>query len=349
MSPAGIDPQELTMGHRTHDRGAAQPSIPAGTGRRWWKPALLVVGVVLAVLELRGHLPGPAATWAVLREVEPAWLLAALALQILSMAMFAEQQRRLLSAFGVSIPAATTLAVSYARSAMSTALPGGSAVSAGYAFQRYRAHGASQPVAAAVMLLSGVASLAGILLLYAGAALYWTSVPGPALAVLAAVAVVAVLAWRLRRTTVPTGGAAHPGRLRRTVRETATLATMVPAGRWLAVVALAVLNWLTDLLTLLITVHATGLTVSTRTVATAYLVAQVARQIPVTPGGIGVIEASLVLALTTAGAAAAPAAAAVLAYRLLSCWLILPIGLACWTAMRTDAPAVPAEASMVPA
>jgi hypothetical protein len=192
------------------------------------------------------------------------------------------------------------------------------------------------------MLLSGVASIAGIFLLYAGATLYWTSVPGPALAVLAALAVVAVLAWRLRRTTVPTADATRLGRMRRTMRETATLATMVPAGRWIVVVALAVLNWLTDLATLLITVHATGLTVSARTVATAYLVAQVARQIPITPGGIGVIEASLVLALTTAGAAAAPAAAAVLAYRLLSCWLILPIGLACWTALRTDAPTSPA-------
>jgi len=295
----------------------------------------------VAAVELRDHLPGPAATWAVLREAEPAWLLAALALETVSMVMFAEQQRRLLGAFGVSMPARAVLAVSYARSAMSTALPGGSAVSAGYAFQRYRAHGASHPIAAAVMLLSGVASIAGICLLYAGAAVYWTSVSGPALAVLAALVVASVAAWRLRRTTIPPEPApatTRLARLRRTVRETATLATMVPAGRWLAVLALAALNWLTDLACLLVSVHAIGLTVSARTVATAYLVAQLARQIPLTPGGIGVIEAGLVLALTTAGAAAAPAAAAVLVYRLVSCWLILPIGLACWTAMRTDHP-----------
>src|SRR5213078_1214722 len=61
------------------------------------------------------------------------------------------------------------------------------------------------------------------------------------------------------------------------------------------------------------------------------------------PGGIGVIEASRILALTTAGAAAAPAAAAVLIYRLLSCWTILPIGLICWTAQKTAAPAPPSR------
>jgi hypothetical protein len=53
---------------------------------------------------------------------------------------------------------------------------------------------------------------------------------------------------------------------------------------------------------------------------------------PPTPGGIGVIiEASLIVALTAAGAQAAPAAAAVLVYRLLSCWSVLPIGLLCRT------------------
>ena len=127
------------------------------------------------------------------------------------------------------------------------------------------------------------------------------------------------------------------GRLRRTLGDTITLARTVPARRWLGVVALAAVNWLTDLACLLAALQAVGLTVPTRTVVTAYLIAQLVRQIPATPGGIGVIEASLVLALTAAGAAPAPAAAAVLIYRLLSCWTILPIGLICWTAQKGNA------------
>ena len=315
--------------------------------RRWWRPVLLTVGILLAVVELRGHLPNLASTWTALRHARPAWLLAAVVLQVVSMGAFAEQQRHLLAGFGVRMPAPVSLALSYARSAMATALPAGSAVSAGYAFRQFRARGASQPIAAAVMLLSGVASVAGLALLYAGDALAWTTPSPRTLAILAAgTAVIApAVRWvhanrRSRATNRPEPAAVNSiaGRLRRTLGDTAALARTVPARRWLAVLALAVFNWLTDLACLLAALHAVGLSVPARTVATAYLVAQLIRQIPATPGGIGVIEASLILALTTAGAAAAPAAAAVLIYRLLSCWTILPIGLICWTTQKSGSP-----------
>jgi uncharacterized membrane protein YbhN (UPF0104 family) len=84
------------------------------------------------------------------------------------MAAFAEQQRRLLAAFGVRMSAWRSQALTYARSAISISLPAGSA---GYAFQQHRARGANRAVAAAVMLLAGVAAVVGLALLYAGDAL----------------------------------------------------------------------------------------------------------------------------------------------------------------------------------
>jgi uncharacterized protein (TIRG00374 family) len=325
---------------------------------------MLAVGIVLAVVALRSRLPSPASTWAALRQAEPGWLLAAVVLAVVSMAAFAEQQRHLLAAFGVRMPRAVSLAVSYTGSAMATALPGGSAVSAGYVFRQFRARGASQPIAAAVMLLSGVASVSGLALLYAGDALTWMSQPYRSLAVLVVLA--ATVAWAVHRdravrramaaVAVP---ASSPGpewptdtsvlrRLRRTLHETITLARAVSARQWASVVAIAVANWLTDLAGLLAALQAVGLTVPARIVVTAYLAAQLIRQIPVTPGGLGVIEASLILALTTAGAAQAPATAAVLVYRLLSCWMILPIGLICWTAQRTPSPPTEPRRAFVP-
>ena len=315
---------------------------PLARRRRWWRPVLLAAGVVLAVVELRGHLPSAASTWAALRQASTAWLLAALVLQILSMGAFAEQQRHLLAAFGVRMPAAVSLAVSYARSAIATALPGGSAVSAGYAFRQYRVRGASQPIAAAVMLLSGIASVLGLVLLYGGDVLAWTKPSRWTLLMLAsATAVVALVArWARGHGPAVIRPEQHTtstlGRLRRTLGDTIVLARTMPARRWLGVVALAAVNWLTDLACLLAALQAVGLAVPTRAVATAYLVAQLIRQIPATPGGIGVIEASLVLALTAAGAAPAAAAAAVRIYRLLSCWTILPIGLICWTMQKRE-------------
>ncbi|MEV6929121.1 YbhN family protein [Dactylosporangium sp. NPDC051485] len=288
---------------------------------RWWRPALLLAGTAVAVAGLRAHLPS--ATWLAVRAAAPWWLAAAAALSVLSMAAFSEQQRRLLAAFGVPMPAGASLALTYARSAMAAALPAGSAISAGYAFRRFRDRGAGHAAAGAVVLLSGVASLAGLAVLYGVIEAPWL------LWVLAGGA--AVLALRPRAA-----GAAGPsgGRLRDTLR----LARTVPPGRWVAVVGIAVANWGTDLGCLLAAVQAVHLDVAWTAVATGYLVAQLARQVPVTPGGAGVIEAALVIALTAAGAATAPAAAAVLVYRVLSCWGVLPIGLACWAAARRSAP-----------
>jgi putative heme transporter len=315
--------------------------VEAGTRTtvRWWRPAVLIGAIVLAVFAVRSHLPDPAATWAALHQTRPGWLLAAAVLQVISMGAFAEQQRHLLAAFAVRMPAVATLGLSYARSAISTAMPGGSAVSAGYTFRRYRVYGASQPVAAAVILLSGVASTAGLALLYAADILAWTTPSLQTLAVLTVVAALAAAAVIAIRKVAPSnpGAGSQPdaassrsARLARILRDTIALARTVPMYRWLAVVALSALNWFADLACLLATAYAVGLIIPMWTVATAYLAIQLIRQIPVTPGGIGVIEAGFVVALTTAGAAAAPAAAAVLVYRLLSCWSLLPIGLVCW-------------------
>lgn len=331
--------------------------VPAAVAR-WWRPVLLVAGLGAAALELHSHLPSVASMWSALSSARPGWLAVALALQMISMSMFAEQQRHLLAGFDVRMRARVSLALSYARSAMSTALPAGSAVSAGYAFRQFRAHGASQPISAAVMLLSGVASVAGLALLYAGDALSWAGPWKRTLTVLAVVAAVIMLSVRRvrgNRATPATSAdpveipatrweavGARLHKLARTLRETAALAATIPVRRWLVVVLFAALNWLTDLACLLAAVHAVGLAVPARAVATAYLVAQLVRQIPATPGGIGVIEASLIVALTTAGATAGPAVAAVLIYRVLSCWALIPVGMICWTTLKTP-PSIPSH------
>jgi uncharacterized protein (TIRG00374 family) len=212
---------------------------------------------------------------------------------------------------------------------------------------------------AAVMVLSGVASVVGLALLYGGALLAWAAPSRDAIAIAAVViALLALAARRVRPAAAEAGsradalaqlpavppvsrGASIVWRVRRTLGETTALARTVSPGRWIAIVALAVLNWLTDLACLMTAVHAVGLVVSASTVATAYLAAQLIRQIPATPGGIGVIEVSLILALTTAGAAAAPATAAVLIYRLLSCWAVAgAAGLAASERDPADRPAL---------
>lgn len=293
---------------------------------RWWRPVLLVAGLGLAAVELRGHLPSPSATWAALQSTTATWVLIAAVLQVSSLAAFSEQQRQLLLAFGVRMRIGASIALTYARSAIAGALPAGTAVSAGYAFQQFRARGATEPVAGAVMVLSAVASLAGLAVLYAG-----TSFSIPVLAAIAAALTVA--GWAAGRLWPATPADGEPGRVRRFLLTIRSLRVR----EWLRVTGLAVVNWLCDLGCLIAALNAVGLHLPAGKVATAYLVTQLVRQIPLTPGGLGVIEASLIVALTTAGAAAAPAAAGVLIYRLLSFWSVLPVGLICWTAVKKPA------------
>ena len=67
---------------------------------RWGRLAL-AVGIVLIVgWTMRHKLPAFGPTWATLRRAEPWWLIAAI-VEAASMAAFAEQQRQLLTAFGV--------------------------------------------------------------------------------------------------------------------------------------------------------------------------------------------------------------------------------------------------------
>ena len=59
----------------------------------------------------------------------------------------------------------------------------------------------------------------------------------------------------------------------------------------------------------------------------AFCAAQVLAQIPLTPGGLGFVEAGLSATLTLAGVPAGTAVVATFAYRLFAYWLQLPLGL----------------------
>lgn len=51
-------------------------------------------------------------------------------------------------------------------------------------------------------------------------------------------------------------------------------------------------------------------------------------QIPITPGGLGFVEAGLTATLALAGVSPGDAVIATFAYRLMTYWLPLPLGLA---------------------
>lgn len=346
---------------------ADRPVAAQGGSRRpaARRTALQLIGLI-AVLVAAGavlgpRLPRPAEVWRSLLGAHPGWLLAAVLAEGVSLGMFAHQQRRLLKAFGVPMSMRRARAITYSRSAIAISLPAGSALSAGYAFRQFRAGGANRATAATVIVLSGLISTLALGLLYLSGLLALATGPvvgvgerHPLLLTASAVLVVGTVtavtylrsAYQARHPhpdrpwahgRLVTGltrrwpGAA--GRLRPVV-QAADSARRVPARHWNLALAYAAVNWLADLGCLIASARAFDLTLSVTTLAVIYVGVQLVRQIPITPGGVGLIEASLLAGLVSTGAPQAAAAAAVLVYRLLSCWLIIPVGLFAWNRLR---------------
>ena len=61
-----------------------------------------------------------------------------------------------------------------------------------------------------------------------------------------------------------------------------------------------------------------------------YGAGQLAANLPITPGGLGVVEGSLMIALVAYGGGQVSTVAAVLLYRIVSFWGFLPVGWLAW-------------------
>ena len=91
--------------------------------------------------------------------------------------------------------------------------------------------------------------------------------------------------------------------------------------------------WLFDNLVLLAAFHAFGAAPPLIVLLMAYLIGQLGGALPI-PGGLGGIDGGLIGTLVVFGVAAAPAAAAVLLYRVILFWVPLVMGLPAFLSLR---------------
>lgn len=96
--------------------------------------------------------------------------------------------------------------------------------------------------------------------------------------------------------------------------------------RWLEALLATAGRWGFDYGSLLLALVAVGATPAPSAVLLAFCTAQVLSLVPLTPGGLGFVEAGLTGTLALAGVGAGDALTATLAYRLAAYWLPIPFG-----------------------
>jgi uncharacterized membrane protein YbhN (UPF0104 family) len=288
-----------------------------------------------------------AASFAVLGHLHWLWIPAAIVLESASMAAFAIMLRRLLATGAPSVGLRPMLATAYAANALSVSVPlAGPELATAFTFRRFTRQGADAPLAGWSLLVGGVVSTAAGVLVVGGGGLASgnilataAGVPGGVLALAALIGVAAATrrprlrgalerpaAWVLRHGfRLARRPAGDP---RQTIRAWATRlgSLQLPPSGWMTVTGLALANWLADAAVLAVSIHAAGAAVPWHALLLVYGSGIAAQSLNITPGGLGVTEGTLGLALVATGLHANQALAAVLLYRLASFWLMALAG-----------------------
>jgi hypothetical protein len=312
-----------------------------------------VVGLALAGLALwaltgrTGELSGASKY---LDQLRWWWLALAVVAEAGSLVAFAIVQQRLLESGRVHVSTRRLTAVTLASTAIANSMPAGPVVSAVFAFGQYRRRGADEALAgwtlAAVFVAASVtlALVAAVGVTIAGAEGAGLDLVGVTVAVL--VGAIALGAVFLQRRVLVWLVSAVVRTSRRLVRwprgEAAayvdniiTRLTVVELSfrQVLSVMWWGVANWILDCGCLALSFLAIGAGIPWRGLLLAYGAGQLAANLPITPGGLGVVEGSLTIALVEFGGAEASTVAAVLLYRILSFWAELPVGWATWAVL----------------
>jgi hypothetical protein len=90
---------------------------------------------------------------------------------------------------------------------------------------------------------------------------------------------------------------------------------------------LAAANWLFDVAALTAVAVTVGRGTPLTAILLAYVIGQLAAAVPLTPGGVGIVESAMIASFVAAGAPVAAATATVLGWRLFSYWLPVLVGL----------------------
>lgn len=344
------------MDHPSQTTAPPEPERPARRGwlRRHLRTAVSLVGLAAAGVFMAFKFGDITRAAERLTEVEGGWIALAVGAEAASMLVFARLQQRLLRAGGTRLGLGTMTAVTVAANAVTGTLPGGVGWAAAWLFNQLGHRGVSRFLRVWMFLVAGGVSSFALFVVVAGGV--WSAGPhGPVASLrwlvflLALIPLVALLLEAFRSTAgvqrllgagarfvcaLPGGGRILGGADAVVSRFTAV---RLRAWGWAEVLGLALANWLCDCVVVVAALEALRVPVPWRAILVIYGLTQISASIPITPGGVGVVAGSLGALLHAYGVPAAGATAAVLLYRLLSYWALVPVGWGVWAVLEWTA------------
>jgi uncharacterized protein (TIRG00374 family) len=316
---------------------------------------VMVVGLAVGVYVLLPRLGGLSRDAAELRHARPGFVVAAVAAQAVSLACYALLYRRVLASLGARVPFWLTARVTLASFLVSHVTPFGSAAGTALNVSTLETEGVAVSTTGEAIALTSLVSTVALIVLF-GTGLVATAgrhlshtylvIAGAALALVVSVLVLALevgahpdIAARAGRRVAGLArrvrSSVDPDKVAQTSKRLALLARSALTGRaFLASFGFAWADLLFDLLSLDLMFFAVRYQPGFGPLAVAYSAANFASALPITPGGLGVAEVTLVAITAGFGAPRPTAVLAVLGYRLVNYWLPLLPGAVAYLRLR---------------
>jgi uncharacterized protein (TIRG00374 family) len=330
--------------------------------------AVVIVAVGLLTAAAAAENSDVAGSLKVLAHLRWSWLVAGIALEVISIAAFAAMFRHLLKASRARPRRSEILVTVYAANAMSLSVPlAGPSLAAAYLFRRFTRSGAGAVAAGWTLLAGGVISTIawGVVLAVGGLASGHTvalAITVPALALALAVAATIAVAARYPRLrqvleNFLIQALARGARLLRWPATDPKLAIRAWGQRfgalrlqpsnWALALGDSLLNWFTDAAVLTVAIIAVGARVPWHDLLLVYAAGVSAQGLSLTPGGLAITEGVISLALVASGMHVRQAVAAAVLYRMISFWFNAALGWLILLLLQARRPA--AQPAPVPA
>ena len=320
--------------------------------RRALARAFKVLATLIVVYFLILNIPGLRNAVDQLSEVKPGLLVLGLVLELLALFCYSLMTRAALGPVGHHMTALHLFRIQLSTRALSSLVPGGSAAGSALGYRMMVASGVPGPDAGFALATAGLASavvlnfilwaglivsipLRGVNQVYGTAAIAGIILMGIAVAIIFGLIegqersekILRSVARRLRLNEDRAGEAVRHigGRMQELAADRALLRRLV---FW------ASANWLIDAAALWVFLRAFGGSVPLDGLIVAFGLANVLAAIPITPGGLGIVEGTYVPVLVGFGLPRATAVVGVVSYRIAQYWLPILIGGVCYLSLR---------------